>query len=186
MIADVGLVGLPNAGKSTLLSRLTAATPKIASYPFTTLHPNLGVMELDGFRTLTLADIPGLIEGAHHGAGLGDRFLRHIERTGLLAHLIGDESGAFDADDMLYKFDLVCAELAAYSPLLARREQVVVVSKIDLANPDDIEKTCDLLRERGHEPVCVSSVTGQGLDELKDRLRRSVDASEDNNDPASH
>ena len=107
LIAAVGLIGLPNAGKSTLLSKLTSAKPKIAPYPFTTLSPNLGVIEYFDLFHLTLADIPGLIEGASHGAGLGTRFLRHIERTSILAHLVGDEEGIFDPDDMLYKYDLV-------------------------------------------------------------------------------
>jgi len=172
MIADVGLVGLPNAGKSTLLSKLTAATPKIASYPFTTLSPNLGVMEFeDGFR-VTLADIPGLIEGASHGAGLGDRFLRHIERTGVLAHLVGDEHGTFDPEDVLYKYDLVCQELAAYSEALAAKRQILVVAKVDLApDREQVEAVCRAFRERGLEPLCVSSLTGEGLEALRTRLR---------------
>ncbi|NQU43263.1 GTPase ObgE, partial [bacterium] len=128
LIADVGLIGLPNAGKSTLLAQLTAATPKIASYPFTTLHPNLGVVYYSDNETLTIADIPGLIEGASKGAGLGDQFLRHIERTTILVHLIGDEQGLFDPEDMLYKYALVCAELTAYSDALADKPQVVVLT----------------------------------------------------------
>ena len=175
LIADVGLVGLPNAGKSTLLSKLTAATPKIAPYPFTTLNPNLGVMEFSDLRRITLADIPGLIEGASRGAGLGDRFLRHIERTRVLAHLVGDESGEFDPEDMIYKFDLVCQELASYSETLARKEQLVLVTKIDLAKPEDIEKTCELFRARGIETLCISAVTGEGLEELKVRLRAMIE-----------
>ena len=171
LIAQVGLVGLPNAGKSTLLSKLTAATPKIASYPFTTLSPNLGVIEYDDLTRLTLADIPGLIEGASKGAGLGDRFLRHIERTQILAHLVDDEEGRFDPDDMLYKFDLVCQELGAYSSALAARNQIVVITKIDLAESSDLEKTRDAFRARGHEPLCVSALEGTGLEELKGMMR---------------
>jgi GTP-binding protein len=176
LIADVGLVGLPNAGKSTLLSKLTAATPKIAPYPFTTLSPNLGVMEYEDDRRLTLADIPGLIEGASQGVGLGDRFLRHIERTGVLAHLVGDEAEEFDPDTVLYKFDLVCQELSSYSQALANKPQIVVLTKIDLANPEDIEKIVRLFRDRGLDPIAISAEEGTGLDTLRNRLREAVDA----------
>jgi GTPase len=193
MIADVGFVGLPNAGKSTLLSKLTAATPKIAPYPFTTLSPNLGVMEYeDGFR-ITLADIPGLIEGASRGAGLGDRFLRHIERTGILVHLVGDENGEFDPEDILYKHDLVCQELAAYSDTLATKKQILVLTKVDLAQDvEQIESVCAAFRERGLNALCISAVSGEGLEELKARLRQEKksarDASTDKEDvaPQSH
>jgi GTPase len=175
LIADVGLVGLPNAGKSTLLSKLTAATPKIASYPFTTLSPNLGVLEFDTVSRLTLADIPGLIEGASKGAGLGDRFLRHIERTRVLAHLIGDEEGLFDPDDILYKYDLVCQELAAYSERLGKKQQIVLISKIDLAEPEDVQKTVAAFAARGITAHPISSLSGAGLDEVRDIFRRAVD-----------
>jgi GTP-binding protein len=174
LIADAGFVGLPNAGKSTLLSKLTSATPKIAPYPFTTLSPNLGVMEFEDLTHLTLADIPGLIEGASHGVGLGDRFLRHIERTLVLVHLVGDETGEFDPETMLYKYDLVNAELAAYGPALAAKPQIVLISKIDLANLDDIEKTCEAFRARGIEPMRISAQTGEGLEALRERLRAAV------------
>jgi GTP-binding protein len=179
LLADVGLVGLPNAGKSTLLSKLTAATPKIAPYPFTTLSPNLGVMEFEDLTHMTLADIPGLIEGASRGVGLGDRFLRHIERTKVLAHLVGDEQGLFDPEDMLYKYDLVCQELAAYSSLLARKRQLVIVTKTDLADPDDVAKTLAAFRERGIEPLTISSLSGDGLDTLRQALRELVEAEEE-------
>jgi GTP-binding protein len=179
IIADIGLVGLPNAGKSTLLSKLSSATPKIAPYPFTTLSPNLGVAEYDDLFHLTLADIPGLIEGASRGAGLGDRFLRHIERTRILAHLICDEQGVFDPDDMLYKFDLVCGELKAYSDALARKPQIVIVTKIDLAKPGDLEKTCEAFRARGVELLCVSALTGVGLDDLKHHFRARAEADDE-------
>jgi GTP-binding protein len=179
LLADVGLVGLPNAGKSTLLSKLTAATPKIAPYPFTTLSPNLGVMEFEDLTHMTLADIPGLIEGASRGVGLGDRFLRHIERTKVLAHLVGDEQGLFDPEDMLYKYDLVCEELAAYSPLLARKRQLVIVTKTDLADPDDVAQTLAAFRERGIEPLTISAFSGEGLDALRQALRELVEAEEE-------
>jgi GTP-binding protein len=174
VIADVGLVGLPNAGKSTLLSELTAAKPKIAAYPFTTLSPNLGVIEYEDLTRLTLADIPGLIEGASQGSGLGHRFLRHIERTRLLVHLVGDEAGAFDPDDMLYKYDLVRQELATYSDLLAAKPEIVVISKIDLGDEEMIEATRAAFRARGIEPLAVSALTGEGLEGLPEWLRERV------------
>jgi GTP-binding protein len=130
LIADIGLVGLPNGGKSTLLAALTGAQPKIAAYPFTTLHPNLGVAELEGGHTLVLADVPGLIEGASHGAGLGLEFLRHLERTRTLVHVV-DASAGVDAARVALA--TVRAELEAYSPELAGRPSVVAFNKIDLA-----------------------------------------------------
>lgn len=175
VIADVGLVGLPNAGKSTLLAALTHATPKIASYPFTTLSPNLGVIEYDDLRHIALADVPGLIEGAHRGVGLGDRFLRHIERTKILLHLVGDEAGVFDPDDVLYKIDLVDNELATYSRALADKPRTVVVNKIDLAKPGDIERIREALAKRGLEPLCISAADGDGLDHLRTYLREQVE-----------
>src|SRR5216683_2138057 len=134
LLADVGLVGFPNAGKSTFISTVSAARPKIADYPFTTLEPHLGVVDMGDFRTFVVADIPGLIEGAHQGSGLGDRFLRHIERTKLLLHLVdvSSASGREPVDD----YQTVDRELAAYNPELATRPQIVVATKIDaLDNP---------------------------------------------------
>ena len=168
-------MGLPNAGKSTLLSKLTSATPKIAPYPFTTLNPNLGVIEFEDFTQIVLADLPGLIEGASKGVGLGDRFLRHIERTGVLVHLVGDEEGVFDSEDMLYKYDLVREELEAYSALLAKKKELVLISKLDLADPENLQKTREAFRRRGVETHGISAVTGEGLEELKDRLRTLID-----------
>lgn len=176
LIADVGLIGLPNAGKSTLLSKLTSATPKIAPYPFTTLSPNLGVIEYEDLTHLTLADVPGLIEGASRGVGLGDRFLRHIERTTVLVHLVGDEAGVFDPEDMLYKFDLVQAELAAYSSALPVTPQLPLITKTDLASAEALEEVSEAFRKRGLDPLRVSALTGEGLSELKSRLRQMVDA----------
>ena len=129
LIADVGLVGLPNAGKSTLLAALTAARPRIADYPFTTLEPNLGVAELEGGRTLVFADVPGVIEGAHRGAGLGIDFLRHLERTRLLVHVVDASAGVEAAGEALAT---VRAELAAFSPVLAERERLVALNKVDV------------------------------------------------------
>jgi len=127
LIADIGIVGVPNAGKSSLLAAVTHATPKIGDYPFTTLEPNLGVADLDEYTHLVLADIPGLIEGAHQGAGLGDAFLRHIQRCRVLIHLLDGLSA-----DPLADFTQINSEMALFDPNLARKPQVVVVNKIDL------------------------------------------------------
>src|SRR6187455_1776198 len=129
LIADVGLVGYPNAGKSTLISVISAAKPKIADYPFTTLEPNLGVVDMGEYRTFVVADIPGLIEGASDGAGLGDRFLRHVERTKFILHLV--DVSSFSGRDPVEDYEIINRELAAYDPELAKRPQVVVATKID-------------------------------------------------------
>ncbi len=162
LIADVGIVGVPNAGKSTLLSAATNARPKIAPYPFTTLEPNLGVAELDDETTLVLADIPGLIEGAHQGEGLGDQFLRHIQRTRVLVHLLDGM-----AADPLLDFQQINAELALFDPGLGRKPQVVAFNKMDL--PEVRERWPQMrsaLRERGYDPLPLSAATGEGLREL--------------------
>ena len=131
LIADIGLVGLPNAGKSTLLARLTNARPKIAAYPFTTLDPQLGILDLPGYRRLVLADIPGLIEGAHEGVGLGDAFLRHIERTRVIVHLV-DLCPPEGSPTPLEAYRILRRELEKYSPVLAEREEILVGNKLDL------------------------------------------------------
>lgn len=173
LIADVGLVGLPNAGKSTLLSRLSRARPKIAAYPFTTLWPNLGIMELPGYRRLVLADIPGLIEGAHAGAGLGFEFLRHIERTRVIVHLL-DICPPPGTPAALDAYRVIREELARYSPELARRAEIVVASKMDLTGSEDaLTELRDLLAV----PVYpISGVTGAGLRELAEAMWTAVDA----------
>ena len=138
LLADVGLVGFPNAGKSTLIATISAAKPKIADYPFTTLEPNLGVVDLGDFRTFVVADIPGLIEGAHEGAGLGDRFLRHIERTTLLLHLV--DVSSFSGRETVDDYQTVNRELAAYNAALALRPPIVVATKLDaLEQPERLE-----------------------------------------------
>jgi GTP-binding protein len=165
LLADVGLVGFPNAGKSTLISRVSAARPKIADYPFTTLVPNLGVV-LAGDETFVVADIPGLIEGAHEGRGLGDQFLRHIERTKLLVHLV-DVSEA-SGRDPAHDFDVILSELANFSPAVAEKPMIVVASKIDVAQDGQrIESVRARAKEAGLPFYEISSVTGEGIEQLK-------------------
>lgn len=162
LIADVGLVGKPNAGKSTLLSRLSRARPEIAPYPFTTKHPNLGRVQIDGERSFVMADIPGLIEGAHAGAGLGHEFLRHIERTGILIHLVEPEPT--DGTDPLENYRTIRNELEQYSDELARRPEITVVTKADLPAAEEFRRK--LSDELGREAILISAVTGQGLNQL--------------------
>jgi GTPase len=164
LIADVGLVGLPNAGKSTLLAALTAARPRIADYPFTTLEPNLGVAELEGGRTLVLADVPGLIEGAHRGAGLGIDFLRHLERTRLLVHVVDTAAGVEAAHDALAT---VRAELAAFSPVLAERERLVALNKVDVPEGRAAAAVLALSEPAAIE---ISAAGGEGIEELLGRV----------------
>lgn len=169
-LADIGLIGLPNAGKSTLLSRMTAARPRIAEYPFTTLVPNLGVIALEDEKSLIVADIPGLIEGASRGRGLGHGFLKHIERTKLLLHLIDityvPESG------LIEDFERVKRELEAYSAPLAQKPQIVLINKMDLYSPKhrDMEKVKKALQDKGYQAFPVSALTGEGLEEVKEAL----------------
>jgi len=165
LLADAGLVGFPNAGKSTLISRISAAHPKIADYPFTTLEPSLGVVRLDDDRSFVVADIPGLIEGAHEGHGLGTRFLKHVERTRLLAHLV-DVSEATGRDPV-HDFDVVMQELASFSPDLAAKPMIVVATKLDAAqDPERIDSLRRMAEERGLPFYAISSATGEGLDAL--------------------
>jgi GTP-binding protein len=166
LLADAGVVGLPNAGKSTLLAALSAARPKIADYPFTTLQPNLGVAVLDDYTSVVLADIPGLIEGASQGAGLGHEFLRHIERTRLLVHLL-DGAG----EDPLEAFDTINAELATFNEQLAAKPQIVAFNKIDLPDAQALWPLVrDELTGRGHEVLAISGLTRQGTRELLYRV----------------
>ena len=174
LLADVGLVGFPNAGKSTLISTISAAKPKIADYPFTTLEPHLGVVDLGDFRTFVVADIPGLIEGAHEGAGLGDRFLRHIERTKLLLHLVdvSSASGREPVADYL----TVNRELRAYKPELASRPQIVVATKIDaLDDPARLESLRNQAEADGLPFLEISSVTNKGTKELVAAIAARLD-----------
>ena len=173
LLADVGLVGFPNAGKSTLISRISAARPKIADYPFTTLEPNLGVVQLDDFRSFVVADIPGLIEGAHLGHGLGTQFLKHIERTKLLVHLVDVSEGS--GREPVEDFETVMRELASFSEDLAKKPMLVVASKMDAAQDPDRPKSLKrLAEERGLPYFEISSVTGKGLQALKHAIAERV------------
>lgn len=172
LIADVGLVGLPNAGKSTLISRISAARPKIADYPFTTLEPHLGVVDLGDYKTLVVADIPGLIEGAHVGAGLGDRFLRHVERTKLLLHLV-DVSGL--AGNPIQDYQTVTHELEAYSPEVAAKPKLVVATKLDaLDDATQLEEFRAFCAEAGLEFHQISAASGDGLKTLLYAVERQL------------
>ncbi|HSU30491.1 MAG TPA: GTPase ObgE [Bryobacteraceae bacterium] len=165
LLADVALVGFPNAGKSTLISRLSAAKPKIADYPFTTLEPNLGVVQA-GDRTFVIADIPGLIEGAHEGHGLGIQFLRHVERTRLLAHLV--DVSEFSGRDPAHDFDVIMEELRQFSEQLVQKPMIVVATKIDACqDPSRIEAVRRKAAEHRFPFYAISSVTGAGIDELR-------------------
>lgn len=165
LIADVGLVGFPNAGKSTLISVISAAKPKIADYPFTTLEPNLGVVDLGEFNTFVVADIPGLIEGASEGAGLGDRFLRHVERTKLMLHLV--DVSSISGRNPVEDYEIINRELANYNEDLATRPQIVVATKIDaLDEPERLESLRQRAETDGKEFLQISSVTNTGTKEL--------------------
>ena len=171
VIADVGLVGLPNAGKSTLLSRLSRARPEIADYPFTTKYPNLGIVSVGGDRTFVMADLPGLIEGAHAGVGLGHEFLRHVERTRVLVHLV--EPFPTDGGDPLQNYRTIRRELEQYDPALARKPEFVAVSKSELTGSDEVRD--QLARELGVEVESISAVTGQGLAKLMAKVVAKLD-----------
>ncbi|HEX7175996.1 MAG TPA: GTPase ObgE [Pyrinomonadaceae bacterium] len=174
LLADVGLVGFPNAGKSTLISTVSAAKPKIADYPFTTLEPHLGVVDLGEFRTFVIADIPGLIEGAHQGAGLGDRFLRHVERTKLLLHLVDVSSAS--GRDPVEDYETINRELAAYDAAMAERPQIVVATKLDaLDEPERLEHLRERAARDGREFHAVSSVANTGVRELVYAVGRRLD-----------
>jgi GTP-binding protein len=175
LIADVGLVGEPNAGKSTLLSVVSAARPKIGDYPFTTLEPNLGVVGLSGSRTFVVADVPGIIEGAHQGKGLGLKFLQHVERTRVLAYLV-----PLDAEDPQSVYLGLRHEITQYSPALAERRHIVVLTKRDVL-PADAELPA-LDAPDAVKVVAISSASGQGIEQLKELLWTVVSAARDEED----
>lgn len=169
LIADAGLVGLPNAGKSTFLAAVTAAKPKIADYPFTTLHPGLGVARVDG-REFVLADIPGLIEGAHEGVGIGDRFLGHVERTKVILHLVSAQE-----ENVAKAYKTIRGELEAYGHGLGEKTEIVALSQIDILDADERKKKAAALkRAAGRAPMLVSAVTGEGVQDVLRALMRII------------
>lgn len=172
LLADVGLVGYPNAGKSTLISRISAARPKIADYPFTTLEPNLGVVQMPDHRSFVVADIPGIIEGAHEGRGLGIQFLKHVERTKLLVHLVDmSETGR----DPIHDFETLMTELGSFDEEMSKKPMLLVASKMDVAQePEHLEALRAIAKERGLPFFEISSATGQGIDALKFALAERV------------
>src|SRR6201998_2981928 len=177
LLAGVGLVGYPNVGKSTLISRISSARPKIADYPFTTLEPNLGVVVVGDAKdeiSFVVADIPGLIEGAHAGTGLGMQFLRHIERTRLLVHLV-DVSDASGRPDPVKDFEVIMNELASFGAGLEKKPMLVAASKIDIANKDKLSKLRQFCRRKKLALYPISGVTGEGIDKLKYALAKRVE-----------
>lgn len=171
LIADVGLAGKPNAGKSTLLSRISRARPQIANYPFTTKVPNLGIVQVDADSSFVMADLPGLIEGAHSGVGLGHEFLRHIERTRVLVHLVEPEP--MDGTEPLPNYRSIRDELIQYRADLGDRPEIIAVTKADL--PVAAEVRDQLAAETGNEVLLISAVTGEGLNELRRRIQQALD-----------
>ena len=170
LIADVGLVGFPNAGKSTLISKISSARPKIADYPFTTLEPNLGIVKYKDFETFTVADIPGIIEGAHKGKGLGHKFLKHIERTGIILFLIESTSENYEKD-----YKILFNELKSYSDKLTKKKILVSLSKADLCDEQKLNKLKRLgLKGIKKKPLVFSSITGYGLENLLDTLWKAM------------
>lgn len=170
LLADVGLVGFPNAGKSTLLSVVSAATPEIANYPFTTLKPNLGLVSYRDDRSFVMADIPGIIEGAHEGKGLGLRFLRHIERNSVLLFMV-----PCDSDDIAKEFDILLNELKLYNPELMDKEILLAITKADMID-DELKAEMKPLLPKGIKTTFISSVAQQGIDELKDMIWKAIEA----------
>jgi len=176
LLADVGIIGLPNAGKSTLISVISSAAPKIADYPFTTLNPTLGVVQPDQEESFVVADIPGLIEGAHQGAGLGIRFLRHIERTRILVHLI--DAADIDPLNPLASYEIINEELAQYNPLLTEKPQILVLNKMDIPGTD---QTAEIFQAavQDRQVLMISAAARKGLDALMLKLLEILDTSHD-------
>jgi GTP-binding protein len=186
LLADVGLVGYPNVGKSTLISRISAARPKIADYPFTTLEPNLGVVAVGDKReeiSFVVADIPGLIEGAHEGAGLGTQFLRHIERTRLLVHLV-DVSDASGRPDAIQDVEVILGELDSFGAHLAEKPMLMVASKIDVANKNKIAKLKQYCKKKKLHLFPISAVTGEGIEKLKFAMAEKVEELREESTPS--
>jgi GTP-binding protein len=175
VIADVGVIGKPNAGKSTLLSRVSRARPEIADYPFTTKYPNLGLVQINADRSFVMADIPGLIEGAHEGVGLGHEFLRHIERAGILVHLVEPEP--IDGSDPVANYHAIRQELEFYDAKLGQRPEILAVSKAELPSAPEVQRRLQELT--GHAVLAISAVTGAGLDKLLYAIAHQLDARPD-------
>ncbi len=172
LLADVGIIGLPNAGKSTLISVLSSARPKIGDYPFTTLTPNLGVVQTDWGEPFVLADIPGLIKGAHKGTGLGTKFLRHIERTSILVHLI--DVSSIDLDNPLHLYNTINEELSMYNQKLVEKPQIIVLNKLDLPDTQKVaEKFQFTVKDK--EIILISALTGKGVEKLKSKIVQLLD-----------
>ncbi len=170
ILADVGLLGLPNAGKSTFIAAVSAAKPKIAAYPFTTLVPNLGVIEREAWQRMVIADIPGLIEGASKGLGLGHTFLRHVERTRFLLHILSAEELRPQEDNPFYGYELLNEELHYFDPRLSEKKQILVVNKIDLLEPEQFNILQKKAQEQSLDIQFISALTGQGLESLLTKL----------------
>jgi len=185
LLADVGIIGFPNAGKSTLLSRISAARPKVANYPFTTLVPSLGVVEVDD-RRFVAADVPGLIEGASEGAGLGDRFLRHIERTRVLVHLLDVAAMLVEERDLLSDYEAIRKELGHFRPELLERHEIVAINKTELLTEGEDVARIDALEQSLHERGCqvmrISNATGQGVPEIVVAMLNAIDAAREIDD----
>jgi GTPase len=176
LLADAGLVGYPNVGKSTLISRLSAAKPKIANYAFTTLEPNLGVVQVGEYphtESFTVADLPGLIEGAHLGHGLGIQFLKHIERTSVIVHLV-DVSDASDRPDPVADYKVITEELKSFDPALAAKPTILVGAKVDVANPEKLKKLSAMAKRRKLPFFAISAVTGDGIEPLRYAIAEMV------------
>ena len=176
LLADVGIIGLPNAGKSTLISAISSARPKIANYPFTTLTPSLGVVQTGYAEPFVVADIPGLIKGAHQGTGLGIKFLRHIERTRILVHLI--DVSSIDTDDPLREYHTINQELAMYDEKLVQKPQIVVLNKLDLPG---VRKMAEIFQSvvKDKKVALISALTGQGLEQLKSQIVHLLDSNDE-------
>jgi GTP-binding protein len=176
LLADVGIIGLPNAGKSTLIAAISSARPKIGNYPFTTLTPSLGVVRTDRAEPFVVADIPGLIKGAHQGTGLGTKFLRHIERTRILVHLI--DVSAIDPDDPLSGYDIINHELAMYDEKLSQKHQIVVLNKLDLPGAG---QSAEIFRSalKGKKIILISALTRQGLSKLTSQIVQWLDSNDE-------
>jgi GTP-binding protein len=173
LIADVGIVGMPNAGKSTMISRISAARPKVADYPFTTLVPSLGVVRMGDHSSFVVADVPGLIEGAHEGAGLGHQFLRHVERTSVILHLIGIAAGD---PDPVQAYGTIRHELEQYAENLAQKESIVALNKVDLIDEEEKTAVADyFFKETRVHPYLISAVSGEGVADLVRTLADVVD-----------